>query len=177
MKMAKKSANFAFIIGGILAVVGILAAYLDKTLSMWQLDNSLWVYHLNAFGFLSNTFNNDVLNLGSTDDVVNPGNYLYAGIIIIVGSVLAIYGGAKGSKALGVLGSIALLGGLAYFFYAHVVFIDANPLMGWIGGMGSSEGFSLVWGSNGGVSWRIGNGAFIVIAGAVVSLIGLGKKS
>lgn len=175
--MAKKSANIAFIIGGVLAVVGLLAGLLDNTLSMWQLDNSLFVFHLNAFGMLSNTFNNDVLNLCSSDDVTNPGNYLYAGIIITVGAVIAIYGGAKGSKALGVIGSIALLGGLAYFYYAHVIFIGDNPLLSWIGGMGSAEGFAIVWGENGAVNWRIGNGAFIVIAGAVISLIGFGKKN
>jgi hypothetical protein len=170
--MAKKSSNIVLILGGILVIVGLLAGLLDQTLSMWQLDNGLFVFHLNSFGLLTNTLNDDVLNLCSADDVTNPGMYLYAGIICIVGSVVAIYGGAKGSKGLGILGVLAIFGGLAYFYYSHVMFIGDNPLLSWIGGMGSAEGFAVVWGENGSVAWRIGNGAFIALAGDVVTLLG-----
>jgi hypothetical protein len=174
--MAKKSNNFVFILGGILTVLGILAGLLDNTLSMWQLDNGLFAYHINAFGILSWTIDDTVVNLCSADEVVNPGNYLYAGIIALAGGLLAILGGAKGSKSVGFLGIIAIFGGLAYFYYSHVIFLGENPLISWIGGLGSSDGFALVWGENGPITWGMGFGGYISLAGAVVTMLGLWKK-
>ncbi|MBD3353408.1 MAG: hypothetical protein GF364_18140 [Candidatus Lokiarchaeota archaeon] len=170
--MATREKNWIFIFGAIITLLGVFIALFDETLAMWQHTDSIWGdFYLNAFGIVKL---NGETAFNWTED---GGTYVYAGLIIIVGGLFALISGITGSKGLGFISAFAILGGLAYFFYSHVVFVNDNIFaFAFLGGMGSVEGIEIVWGTNGAVNWRIGNGAFIVAAGAIVTFAGLGKK-
>lgn len=167
--MASKDKIWLFILGSIIGFVGLLMFYIDETLAMWQLEGYFSTqYYMNIFGVVFQD-GSEFANFGE-----EGGTFVYAAIIVIVGLALLILAGLQGSKAIGLIAIVAFLGGLAYYYYSFVQFYYDNELLfGFFGGMGSVEGFQILWGNNDPVSWRLGNGFFIVFGGAIVSLIGL----
>lgn len=161
--MSSRKLCWGGIIGGLIGILGVLLFYIDHSLSFWQLSINLGVLgtqydYLNAFGYWYTNSSSSPNQWGDP--------YLYAGIIVIVGAIIAFLGGIFRSKSISLIGGIILAFGLGFFIYAHITNNNLSTIAGW------ANVSNLLWGSLSVFSWRLGNGYIISFVGALVAIIG-----
>ncbi|MCP4763652.1 MAG: hypothetical protein GY870_17915 [archaeon] len=179
--MAKNNTNLFFLIGGIVALVGVFLYYFDQSFAIWQ-GSIDWGFFGVQQGYLDPFGSFHVENV----DPESWGNsFMIAAGLVIVGGLLSIGGGIKGTKSIGILGAIAILGGCLYCAYSLYTLFDgaivlADMPLAWAINIGidNLDG-NIFMGSNNAetIVWRLGNGFFIIAVGAIVSLVGASKSS
>ncbi len=170
--MAKNDTNLFFLIGGIVAIVGVLLYLFDQSFAFWEWDAPiLGKYYISAFGTLHHA--------SADPEVLEGSTYSYAAYIILAGGALALFGGVKGTKAAGILGAVAIIAGLAYFVYSHVEYLDDTwgNTLAFLTALAGKTGQEMIWGSQGDIAWRLGNGFFVTSVGGILALVGAAKSS
>jgi hypothetical protein len=171
------------ILGAIVGLIGVIFQFFDKTMGWWEAD---WTttpiigsvttesHYFNLLGELSSSSNNNNYPIVLADKTI----ITLILIIVLAGCVCLFIGGAKGNTALGILGTLLLIGGIVYFAYSlpnipEMVselhhFNPPNYLFG-----SGDWNFIIADIKN---SWRLGNGFFITSGGAILGFIGSAMK-
>jgi hypothetical protein len=160
------------ILGGVIAVVGVLASFLDQTLGFWQVLKSVeflgnttnTTTFLSSFGQLSNTADDTIVTLEKSSIT------LIVGISILLGGVIATIGASVEKNGLAIIGTVLMLVGLAYFLYSLSNFaeiVDFVEDQGALFGNATSTFISTTT-----LTWRLGNGYFISAGGSIIALVG-----
>ncbi|MHA1745439.1 MAG: hypothetical protein ACTSWW_05535 [Promethearchaeota archaeon] len=160
------------ILGGVIAVVGVLASFLDQTLGFWQVldlvefvgNTTETTTFLSSFGQLSNTADDPIVTVEKSSIM------LIVGLSILLGGVIATIGAGVEKNALAIIGTVLILVGLVYFVYALPNFIEIADIV---------EDQSALFGDATTTfivtltrTWRLGNGFFISAAGSITALVG-----
>ena len=160
------------ILGGIIAVVGVLASFLDQTLGFWQVLDSVEILgsttdtttFLSSFGQISNTGDDSIETLEQSTIM------LIIGISILVGGVIAIIGAGVGKNGLAIIGSVLMLVGLVYFVYSLPNFVEIADLVEDKSAFFGEATYTFIGTLT--RTWRLGNGFFISAGGCIISLVG-----
>ena len=162
------------ILGRIVGIFAVILGLFEPTLGWWDVtvDDYLVFFDgsgaINAFGYSSNTANDNIELLGPL--------LLIGGILFLVSSVLIIIASFKENKNFTILCSFLMIGGLALFCYGLTVVEDFENILEGLNFFAGEERtvfFGTVdLGLGGDWAWRLGNGFFIAIGGAVIALIG-----
>lgn len=158
-------------IGGILAILGVILPFIDKSMAWWMVTLSAGSNSASSFlsltGIISNTENSNTTTIDDNSALV------IVLILVLVGGVLALAGTSKTSGGIAVLGILVVIVGLVYFIIslpnipevANLLVAFDNPSYLY----GSDEfTFIITWT----YTWRIGNAFLVSAAGAVVGLLG-----
>lgn len=158
--MAKKTnRSFLAIIGGIIAVLGVVLSIFIKELGWWNFK-TLILGDVTNNSYLSSFFGDGDPYFADTFTLLLPG------IIAGVGGLLCI----TGNKFLSLIGSVLVIVGIVLFF----VFLgdsDAATLASYIDtniywdSFGGGDPFS-------GWKWHLGIGLFMTAGGGILSLVG-----
>ncbi len=163
--MGRKSGSYKWIVilGGFLGIFSVLSYYLSESLgAWWQVTFEFWRFERNAY---INAF-------GYSDDRQILGNLgLFAGVVFLLGSFLAIIVISKDSKGLGILSFLLMFAGIALFLYALSEWEDFNRVLGVLEFL-SGEEYSIFYGSYGNLTWGLGIGFFMGTIAAIFVLIG-----
>ena len=156
------------IIGGLLGIISMILFYfMPEIFNLWRfvdVGSTVYVY-IGGFGSWSRDIG---FNFGIrfSDDIF----LLIVSLLIVVGSVLVIIAGVKGSKIFGILGGVILLGGPALFMVEIIAqigvigdFLELVPLLG---------SFNLFFGDVAGAQWGIWISSFLTIGGGILGIIG-----
>ncbi len=157
-------------VGGIIGLVAVLMGLIEPSLGWWQMRYEFGPFdvniYINAFGYSSNTANNNVELVDNT--------LLLAGMIYLAGTLLLFIATAKNMKAGAFLCAILMIIGIILFcygLYGNEGFGDLLSGMEFLSG----EEHNVFFGTFkflGTWTWRLGNGFFIGVVGAVIGLIG-----
>ena len=159
------------ILGGIIAVIGVLASFLDQTLGFWQVLDSLEILgsttdtttFLSSFGQISNTDD-------SIETLEQSTIMLIIGISILVGGVIAIIGAGVEKNGLAIIGTVLMLVGLVYFVYSLPNFVEIADLVEDNSAFFGEATYTFIGTLT--RTWRLGNGFFISTGGCIISLVG-----
>jgi hypothetical protein len=163
-------------IGGLLGLVGIILPFADKTMAWWTVSvdpniGDTVIFYLMPLGDIINNSNDDVIDI--------EGNVLLIiTFLVVIGSLLILIGTFMDNKNVAFIGTLLLIGGIAYFLQAIGNIEEIQDLMravepdNYLFGEETVKVFILEWK----YKWALGTGFYISTAGAIVSLIGLFQK-
>ena len=108
-------AKALLILGGLLGLFVVFAFYIDESLGAW------WQIEIDIFG--THTLYYNLFGMTAQDDFTLRLELLglFAGILFILGSVIAMVAAGKESKGLGLLSLVSIFGGL-YHLVNHSIF-------------------------------------------------------
>ncbi len=161
--MAKKaSRSFLAIIGGIIAVLGVVLSIFIKELGWW---NFLTVFNDEI---TNNAFFSAFFGKGDPEYFGDTFTLLLPGIIAGVGGLLCV----TGNKFLSLIGSVLVIVGIVVF----IVLLGDSDAAVWADFINTN----IYWDSVGvtvgdaftGIRWRFGYGLFITAGGGILALIG-----
>lgn len=160
------------ILGGVIAVVGVLASFLDQTLGFWQVFDVFEILatttetttFISSFGQISNTADDtiEILEKSST--------MLIIGITILLGGVIAAIGAGVEKKTLAIIGTALILVGLVYFVYTLPNFTEIADIVEDQSALFGDATYTFIGTLT--RTWRLGNGFFISAAGSITALVG-----
>ncbi len=157
-------------IGAIIGLAGVLLGLVEPSLGWWQVNFVLGpineYLYINAFGYSSNTFNN------STELVSNL--LLIGGLLYLAGTLLLLITTAANKKSGAILFAILMIIGLIIYCYGLYANEDYGNILSGLEFLSGNK-YNIFFGEYhffGTWTWRLGNGFFISIAGAVIGLIG-----
>ena len=168
------SKKFIAVLGGLIGIAAVILGLFIPSFGWWEvlfdpiLGNNVSSY-LSAFGYTTNTANENIEFLGYM--------FLIGGIVFLIGSFLVIIGGIKESKALAVLSSLIMIGGLIVFCIALGTNEDFENILEGLNFLFGEE-YNVFFGEASGIlllgtwTWRLGNGFFIGIVAVIIALIG-----
>lgn len=158
------------LIGGIIGLVAVLLGLVEPSLGWWQIHFEFGPInmssYINAFGYSTNTVNNDLELISNI--------LLLSGLTYLAGTLLILLTAAKNMKSGAILFSFVMIIGIILFcygLYANENFADILSGIEFLSGDEHNVFFGTfkflgTW------TWRLGNGFFVGVAGAVISLVG-----
>jgi hypothetical protein len=161
-------AKIIAIIGGIVGIAATILWLVAPSLGWWEIifdpiiGNNV-EYYLSPFG---------IFTYGDTTENW-LGLFLVGGLIFLVGSILILVGAAKESTGIAVLSAIVMIAGIGLFCYALYSYEDLQDILEFMEFWGGE--YTVFFGTYnffGTWNWRLGNGFFIAVAGAIIGLIG-----
>ncbi|MFX0072270.1 MAG: hypothetical protein ACFFAO_14385 [Candidatus Hermodarchaeota archaeon] len=160
------SIKIVVILGGLMGLFSVLSYYLSESLgAWWQVTFEIWsferTYTINAFGY--------------SDDHQILGNIgLVAGVVFLLGSIIAILSGAMENKSFGLIGAIMMIAGIGLFLYALSEWEDFGRFLNFLEFLSGDE-YSIYYGTHGSLTWGLAVGFYIGAIATIIVLIGAVK--
>ncbi|TFG08799.1 MAG: hypothetical protein EU539_01225 [Promethearchaeota archaeon] len=157
------SYKIVVIFGGLLGIFAVLSYYLSESLgAWWQATFEIWRfernYYINAFGY-------------SEDDQILGNLGLFAGVLFLLGSFIAIITAGKKSKNLGIISFLIMIAGIGLFLYALSEWENFGRFLNILEFI-SGEEQNVFYGSAGNLTWGLGVGFFLAVIATIIVLIG-----
>jgi len=167
-------------LGGFLGLIIVLLALIQdlQMLGWWEIVGENIPFlgresgYINAFGYSSNTINEDV-------EFLEDGTLVFiSGIIFVVFCILMIITAIKEEKTYAIICAIGMFAGMFLFCYA----LSANPNLSdavdiaddFFGGTGNIfYGTATILGID--TTWRLGNGFIVAVIASIIALVGAVK--
>lgn len=159
------TAKILAILGGLIGFLSVFIYFADPTLgAWWQLEGVIYKHYISALGTAE--VDDFTMHLGVLGFI--------AGVLFILGSLLIFVAAGKESKGIASLSFILMIGAFILYGYSLTEAESLQILSGTIdiiNSISQSNEYNMFFGELGFWSWRLGNGFFIAIGAAVLTLI------
>lgn len=162
MKSKYFNRNGLVLLGGLLGILSVFLYYMSPSLGSWwylswEIFKGEFDININAFGY-------------DRETQILESNTIFVGILIIIGSILAIIGGMRKSVEFSFISSLLMLTGIG-FFLSIVLNTDQLNKSAQKYGISNIRGTKVLYGNTNHISWGLGIGFYIALIATLLILI------